>query len=215
MSAAPPAAAAGRRRGRPVASVAAGPSAEARALFEALFEQHHRPLYQYVCRLMGDANDALDFTQEAYLRAYRALPAMLASGRPLQARAWLYRIATNVCLDELRRRRLIKWQRWETYLCAFHPAQLATDDPVRDVLRQEATLEVQSVLNRMHPRYRVCLVLREFERCSYQQIAEATGCSVEAVKTALFRAREDFRRKYRQTHPAPSGRRAPAAVPAA
>jgi DNA-directed RNA polymerase specialized sigma24 family protein len=66
----------------------------------------------------------------------------------------------------------------------------------------------------MHPRYRICLVLREYQGLSYQEIAAATGCSAEAVKTALFRAREDFRRQYHQLYP---GRRGPqpwAALPA-
>lgn len=197
-----------RQRGGAQTAAPAAVSAEARALFETLFEQYHQQVYQYIFRMMSDADDALDFTQETFLRAYRGLPAVLAAGRELQARAWLYRIATNTCLDELRRRRLIRWQPWESFVSVFHPSQVATDDPARDVLRQEAAEEVQAVLDRMHPRYRVCLVLREYQGLSYQEIADATGCSAEAVKTALFRAREDFRRRYRQAHGAAPGERA-------
>ncbi|NBX47012.1 MAG: sigma-70 family RNA polymerase sigma factor [Chloroflexi bacterium] len=80
--------------------------AETDALFAQLFEQYEQPIFQYAYRLLGDPEDARDFTQDAFVKAYRKLPETLAKGN-FQAQAWLYRIATNVCLDELRHRRLL------------------------------------------------------------------------------------------------------------
>src|SRR3954453_19196807 len=77
-------------------------------LFEKLYQQYEQPIYQYVYRLLGDPEDARDFTQDAFVKAYRKLPETLAKGN-FQPQAWLYRIATNVCLDELRHRKLLKW----------------------------------------------------------------------------------------------------------
>lgn len=162
--------------------------------FEDFFTTYQNDIYQYTYRLMGNPEDAFDFAQDAFLKAWRRW--LQFNGK--NPRAWIYKIATNTCLDELRRRRRIHWLPWESFVGAFHPAQVTNDDPLKEVLELEKQQEVQAVLDKMHPRYRVIILLREYQGLSYAGIAEATGCSVEAIKTALFRAREDFRKKYRQ-----------------
>ncbi|MBI3972133.1 MAG: RNA polymerase sigma factor [Chloroflexi bacterium] len=173
---------------------------EIEALFAQLFERYEQPIYQYVYRLLGDPEDARDFTQDAFVKAYKKLPDTLAKGN-FQPQAWLYRIATNVCLDELRHRKLLKWQPWESFLSLFHPTQVARDNPERDALQAETRHEVHVVLEKLSPRYRAALVLREYHGLGYEEIADVMGTSRTAVKTLLLRAREAFRLHYAKLHP--------------
>jgi len=159
-------------------------------VFEELFEEYHDAIYNYILRTMGNPEDAADLTQETFLRAYQALPRM---GADLRVAPWLYRIATNACLDELRRRKLVRWEPLENFLALFHPKQTASDDPEREAIEQEDRQLVEQVLAKLSPRHRLCLILREYQDLSCQEIAEVLGTSRQAVKSLLFRAREEFR----------------------
>ena len=161
--------------------------------FEHLFNQYQAQIYNYIYRLMGSAEDANDMTQDTFLKAYLALS---KTSQDLRVGAWLYRIATNVCLDELRHRKLIKWQPWETFVAAFHPTQVAKDSPERDCINRENSEEVQLIFAQMHPKYRMCLILREYHDLSYDEIAEVLNTTRAAVKSLLFRAREEFRQVF-------------------
>jgi RNA polymerase sigma-70 factor (ECF subfamily) len=163
------------------------------AAFEAIFTQYQTAIYNYIYRLMGSAEDAYDMTQDTFLKAYLALP---KTSDDLRVGAWLYRIATNVCLDELRHRKLVKWQPWEAFVSVFHPSQVAKDSPERDCINSENNEEVQLILEKMHPKYRMCLILREYHDLSYDEIAEVLSTTRAAVKSLLFRAREEFRQVY-------------------
>lgn len=163
------------------------------AAFETIFTQYQTQIYNYIYRLMGSAEDAYDMTQDTFLKAYLALP---KTSDDLRVGAWLYRIATNVCLDELRHRKLVKWQPWETFVSVFHPTQVAKDSPERDTIDRENTEEVQFILDKLHPKYRMCLILREYHDLSYDEIAEVLNTTRAAVKSLLFRAREEFRQVY-------------------
>jgi RNA polymerase sigma-70 factor, ECF subfamily len=177
-----------------------GHTPETEALYARLYEQYEQAIYAYVYRLLGDPEDALDFTQDAFVKAYRKLPETLAKGN-FQGQAWLYRIATNVCLDELRHRKLLKWQPWESFVSLFHPSQVARDNPERDAMQSETKSEVDLVLSKLSERYRAALVLREYHGLGYEEIAEIMGTTRTAVKTLLLRARESFRLHYVKLHP--------------
>jgi RNA polymerase sigma-70 factor (ECF subfamily) len=182
------------------AGAALGHTPETEALYAQLYEKYEQAIYAYVYRMLGDPEDALDFTQDAFVKAYRKLPATLAKGN-FQGQAWLYRIATNVCLDELRHRKLLKWQPWESFVSLFHPSQVARDNPERDAMQSETKSEVEIVLEKLSERYRVALVLREYHGLGYEDIAEIMGTTRTAVKTLLLRAREAFRFHYVKLHP--------------
>src|SRR5919108_2911561 len=186
--------------GSPAAAALLADDPPAEVLFERLFAQYEQAIYQYVYRLLGDPEDARDFTQDTFVKAYRRLPETLAKGN-FQPQAWLYRIATNVCLDELRHRKLLKWQPWDAFVSLFHPTQIARDNPERDAIQQETRYEVERVLEQLSPRYRAALVLREYHGMGYEEIAGVMGTSRTAVKTLLLRAREAFRFHYAKVHP--------------
>jgi RNA polymerase sigma-70 factor (ECF subfamily) len=145
---------------------------------------------------MGNLDDADDLTQETFVKLYQALPRF----RPGHVRGWVYRVATNACLDELRHRSLVGWLPWEAHFAAALEDRVARDDPERDALQEETRHEVSEVLNRLPPRYRAALVLREYHGLGYEEIATALRTTRLAVKTLLLRARARFRRDWFGTH---------------
>ena len=138
--------------------------------------------------MVGNAEDASDLTQESFLKAYRAL---LRGEEPLNISAWLYRIASNTCMDVLRRRRLIQWQPLEGLLSVLGGGAAS---PETELVQKERQTEIEQVLAQLPPRYRMILLLREREDLAYAEIAEITGDSLDTVRVTLYRARERARK---------------------
>lgn len=170
------------------------------AAFEWLYRRYWTAIYNYVYRLMGDPGDAEDLATDAFLKAWLALP---QTKPDLRFGAWMYRIATNRCLDELRHRRLVKWQPWEAFISVFHPSQVAKDNPERDAVRREDAEEVAALLSQLPPKHRLVLHLREYRDLTYDEIAEVLLTTRAAVKSLLFRAREELRELYRRAERQP------------
>ena len=163
-----------------------GDNVEADAAFEQLFLGHRDEILAYVCRVIGDRQQAEDLTQDTFVKAYHSLGRLPPGAN---VRAWLYRIATNTAVDWMRRRRLISW------LPLLERAKYAARQPSF----AEGSLEslvVQRVLRRLPTRYSVPLVLYSCQGFSTQENAAILGISQGAVKSRLFRARAKFRRLY-------------------
>lgn len=163
------------------------------AAFEAIFQRYERQIYSFIFRMMGDADDAYDLTQDCFIKAYKAL---VRTSEDLNVSAWLHRIASNACLDVLRRRQRLRWLPWEGPKHDHLLLSTPIDDPERSAISQETRVTVQRVLDRMSHRHRLALILREYEGLSCEEIGEVMGLSRSAVKSMLFRAREEFRRVY-------------------
>jgi RNA polymerase sigma-70 factor (ECF subfamily) len=172
--------------------------------FDRIFAHYQTPIFNFVYRMMGDREDAHDLTQDAFLKAYLNLDRTRRDDFKLGP--WLYRIATNVCIDELRHRKLVKWQPWEAFLSAFHPSQTAKDNPEREALDAEARREVRGVLEEVWrlPRrsgarrspgeqYALVLAMKYDRDASYEEMAAALGTTRAGIKSLLFRARRAFR----------------------
>jgi RNA polymerase sigma-70 factor (ECF subfamily) len=155
------------------------------AVFERLFAEYQTPILNYVYRLVGEPALAEDITQEAFARAWRArarLPAVE------NHRAWLYRIATNVARDHMRRARLLAW------LPLLHGEPgLAVAGPEEAAIESE---RMRRALLRLPPDYRVPLVLYTCDDFSVAEIAAALEISTDAVKQRLVRARERLREAF-------------------
>jgi len=163
--------------------------AEIDAIFEELFRDYQQPILNYLYRLVGDSARAEELAQEAFVKAYRALP-RLPNGA--NRRAWLYRIATNTGYDHLRRRRLIRWLPLQESDGLSQSS--SRGDDLQDVLSEEDA--VQRTLAQLAPNYRVALILYSVQGYSTKEIAEILRISQGAVKTRLCRARERFRQLY-------------------
>ena len=156
----------------------------ARPTFSRLFQEYQHAVFNYVLRMVADRDRAEDITQETFIKAYRKLDTLTddASIRP-----WLYRIATNATIDEIRRRR---------FFTTDALPDRADDAPGPEAQAMAGRLDdaVQRALLRLRPNQRQCLVLSDIEDMSGQQIADVMGMSYGAVRTLLCRARGEMRR---------------------
>lgn len=145
--------------------------------------------------MIGNETDAEDLTVTVFEKALRAW-----ERRPPEneLRPWLFRIATNCCLDELRKRQRVQWRPWEAFVNLFHPSQVAPDDPEKEVLRHEKADLVQAALAKLSPRDRAALVMRECYGLSNEEVGKALGTTRDGAKMTLFRAREKLRNAYLQ-----------------
>lgn len=171
---------------------------------EDAFATHYSAVYRQVQRLMRDPDDSYDLTLTAWEKAQRAW-----DRRPMVAveiKPWLFRIARNACVDELRRRQLVRWEPLEGTrrsgtgeITATVPAAMLSSeshDPEREVLRSERADLVRQALRRLPNRYRTCLLMREAEGLSCEEIGVRLQLSSGAVRTTLCRARQRLRSEY-------------------
>ena len=158
----------------------------------SLLELHRVEITWYCQRMLGSVVDADDAAQETMVRAWQGLDGF--EGRS-SMRSWLYRIATNVCVDQYkrRRRRPDLMDLSSDSIPAPNDDELAAD-PAELVVRQESVGRALAVALDLPRRQRTVLVLREALGWSAAEVAAATGMSVAAVNSSLQRARASVRR---------------------
>jgi len=167
-----------------LAKVAAGDTSS----FAALVESHQERLLRLCERLLGDAEEARDAAQDVFLKAYRKAADAKPQG---QVYTWLYRIAVNHCLNKLRRRKLVRFLRWEAPAEGDSPAfdppdRGAGPDAMLDARRRwQAT---RQAIGKLPENQRSVLVLVRFEGLSYKQVADVLGITEGAVESRLVRA---------------------------
>lgn len=157
---------------------------EAYRFVEDLFAKHQGEIYAYLLRMLRDPELAADLTQDAFVKAYRAYDSL---EKPENARAWLYQIAHRVALDDLRRKRIVR----------FVPlvGETRTTAPSAEHLVMEARLsgELQRALERIPERQRAALLLAELHDLTGLELAATLGVSHVAARALLTRARESLR----------------------
>ena len=148
------------------------------AAFEVLVERYHRVLYAAALRMLGNAEDARDATQEAFVKAYERLGSFNPEFRFF---SWIYRIVTNECLNAIRGRRVQ----------VPVPADLeAEGGPLEAFETRERRRRVQDALMTLTPEQREVIALRHFAGMSYDEMAEAIGVPAKTVKSRLYSARQ-------------------------
>jgi RNA polymerase sigma-70 factor (ECF subfamily) len=168
-----------------------------RAAFRTLVERHQRRVFAVALALLKNREDALDIVQETFLRAHRGLEGFDGES---QLFTWLYRIAHNLCIDHLRRRRFETVQLDERIEVADERDHLDTD-PVRNIMNDELRGKILAALDKLTPAHREVLMLREVEGLSYKEIADATDCNIGTVMSRLFHARKNLERHLRDADP--------------
>ncbi len=154
--------------------------------FAGLVELYQQAVYNLAYRMLGDAREAEDAAQEAFLRAYQHLSSYDPE-RPFKT--WLLSIVSNYCIDRLRKRRLI-WLSIEEPLPP-HPALTSNaPEPEEAFVSKERHVAIQSLLAKLAPEYRAAVILRYWYDMSYAEIAEMLGTTESAIKSRLFRARQ-------------------------
>jgi RNA polymerase sigma-70 factor (ECF subfamily) len=162
-----------------------------REAFNQLVIHYQRLAYNVAYRILADGDAAADAAQEAFISAFRAMPRF----RGGSFKAWLMRIVTNACYDQLR----VKQRRPTTSLDADPDLERHEwnvdpgERPEAFVVRQELGQIIQHGLNTLPPDQRTTLILSDIQGMSYAEIAESTGVSLGTVKSRLNRGRRKLR----------------------
>ena len=167
------------------------------AALARLYVKLEKPIFNVVYRWVWNASDAREITQEAFLRVYRNLHSFRFD---CSFHTWLYRIATNLCLDQLRKRKVRKEEPVivTTADGTLDRAETAAEtrvegDPLRNLFSGQIRKHVKEALGELTPRERMVFELRHYEGMRLRKIGEVLGTSEEAAKNCLFRATQKMR----------------------
>jgi len=159
--------------------------------YDALVARHYRGIYNVVYRIVGNAEDASDLTQETFLRAYSKLGTFDTSKSFV---AWIRRIATNQGIDHLRRRRPSDVSLDGQMESGLQYADRdRTQSPAEAVEMAEDSQRVLAAVQQLPAKQRTVLVLRHVEGLKLEEIATTLGLPLGTVKTLLFRGRQAIR----------------------
>lgn len=165
--------------------------------FDQLIARNYQRIYAVIYRFIGDPHEAEDLTQDTFLNAYRARDGFRGDS---QTYTWLYRIAVNLTknrLEQLKRKPQSlpsaggdkAEEGWEENM------EESAAAPDRIVENAELGRRVGEAVLRLRPEYREVVILRDYENLSYEEITQVLGCSLQTVKSRLFRARGVLRRR--------------------
>jgi len=169
--------------------------------FEDLARLHKDRIFNYLLRMVGDRSEAEDLAQEAFLRAFRAMH-RFRGGAAFQT--WLYRIASNLAVDALRRRK-----REEARSVSLQePIGTPDGEVVRELPdallspqqraeQAELQAEVQRAIASLSPKLREVVVMFDLQGLTYEELAQITGVPLGTVKSRLFNARSQLRDRLR------------------
>ena len=164
--------------------------------FDLLVLKYQHKIANLVMRYVRDPDLALDISQEAFLKAYRALPRFRGDSAFY---TWLYRIAVNTAKNHLaaqRRRPMdveLDLQDPEQY--DLHAKLKETDTPEGVTLSQELRETVERAIDGLPEDLRTAIILRELDGMSYEEIAQTMDCPVGTVRSRIFRARDAIGKK--------------------
>jgi RNA polymerase sigma-70 factor (ECF subfamily) len=168
------------------------------AAFEGLVEKYKQPVINLVYRTLGDATEAEDLAQNVFVQVFKSAHRYRVSAK---FSTWLYTIARNLCLNEIRRR-----SRHPADSLDASPAE-QDDQPARQyedkavysapdqLLQSELGGKIEQALSQLPENQRTALLLCREDELSYDQISEILGCSLSATKSLIHRGRETLKQK--------------------
>jgi RNA polymerase sigma-70 factor, ECF subfamily len=168
------------------------------AAFTELVEKYKQPVMNLVYRILRDATEAEDLAQVVFVQVYKSANRYKTTAR---FSTWLFTIARNLCLNEIRRRS----RHPAESLDATHPEQ--DDQPLRQyedkktfvptesILHRELEKKIEEALAELPENQRTAILLCRQEELSYEEIAEVLGCSLSATKSLIHRGRETLKEK--------------------
>ena len=161
--------------------------------FNQLILRWERPIYALAYRVLGREEEARDVCQEAFLRAFRALPGFKGQAK---FSSWLYRITLNLCRDWIRRQRRAPVSQLPE---DTDPMELASErgpvESIEDlVARRELSAVVEEAMALLPEEQRTAIILKEYHGMTFQEIADLQGCPLSTVKTRLYQGLSVLRR---------------------
>jgi RNA polymerase sigma-70 factor (ECF subfamily) len=144
--------------------------------FETLMSRHERQVYGLCLRFVRNRDDALDLTQEIFIKAFENLNSFRGQAR---FRTWIYRVAVNHCINHVRKN--------SKHFVEVEESTLAVDPSAhRRLLEEERREIVRTLVESLPPKQKAILQLRMNQNLSYEEIAEILGRSVSTVKSSIF-----------------------------
>jgi len=157
--------------------------------FELVVERHRRAVYQLCYRFVGNHEDASDLSQDVFLRAFRGMHRF--RGQSTLA-TWLYRIAVNVCLNRVSAKTTLGTLTEPIEERQF--IDLRAESPSQVMLKDERAARVRAAIAQLPRKQRATLILRTYHDMSHQEIADALGSTVGAVKANFFHALRNLKK---------------------
>ncbi|MGM0843511.1 MAG: sigma-70 family RNA polymerase sigma factor [Bacillota bacterium] len=168
---------------------------EQRLSLENLYRNYAESLFYYLVKLSGSKEMAEDLVQETFIRA----TVSLEFSKTDNAKAWLFKVARNVYLDEWRKRKRRERIPFLSRLMREKEMISPYGIPEEEAVRRAGILEMKELLMLLPERYRTILYLREYEEFSYKELQSSLDLSESKVKTELFRARKKLKELYEKT----------------
>lgn len=157
--------------------------------FAALVDEHQRYVYNLAWRLVKDENEALDLTQETFVRAWTALPNFRGQS---QFRTWLYRITTNLCYNRMPNLRRSLHDLGDDVLEAIPEPIL--ESPTQKIESAQTRAYLYQAVEELEAHYKLLITLRYQHELSYEEIASTLNLPLGTVKTGIYRAKEQLRK---------------------
>jgi RNA polymerase sigma factor (sigma-70 family) len=162
------------------------------AAYAELLDRYKESVYFLLLKMVNNKDDAEDLTIEAFGKAFKNI----AQYTPNYAfSTWLFRIATNNCIDFIRKKRTVTLSLDRTFSNGegsemTMDVRSETPDPEESMIRKQKNVLMRSLVDKLKPRYRTLIELRYFQELSYEEIAERLDLPLGTVKAQLFRSRE-------------------------
>ncbi len=166
--------------------------------FEDLVSKYEKLVYSICYRMFTNNDDALDYTQETFIKVYKSMEKAIGKG---SFKSWICTIATNTCLDELRRR-----SKRSTVSLDAHfdndesnvKLEIADTNatPIEELIQNEDAQLLKDAINALSDENKAIIVLRDIEGLSYDEIAQSLDISIGTVKSRISRSRKKLQKIY-------------------
>jgi RNA polymerase sigma-70 factor (ECF subfamily) len=161
--------------------------------FKTLVELHHKPLISFIARFTGGRDSAEDIAQEVFLRVFKA-----AKGYKPQTKfkTWLFTIATNLCLNQIRdNKSSTKFVDLSDVHATEYPISLPDAfSPQKSAENEELSTAVRKAIRNLPENQRIAILLRQYNDFSYHEISKVIGISIPAVESLIQRARQNLKK---------------------
>jgi RNA polymerase sigma-70 factor, ECF subfamily len=159
------------------------------AAFRLLVERWERPVHAFLWRMTGSRDEAMDLTQDTFLKVHGSAGRYKAEGK---FRSWLFRIAGNLVRSWARRRKIISWISFDTLVHDRAGSGKSADD---ELVGKEIKAQVRQAIEALPDRQRQALILQRYHDLSQVEVAEAMQTTEAAVESLLQRAMKSLRRE--------------------
>jgi RNA polymerase sigma-70 factor (ECF subfamily) len=167
--------------------------------FKALLEKYRNLVFSIMLKMVRNKQEAEDLTQEAFMKAFASLSSF---NDEFAFSTWLMKIASNNCIDFLRKKKLKTYSIHEPIQYKDEKIEIEIPDldpsPERTLIQSERSNMIEKTINELPERYRYVIILRHKEEKSYEEIAEIMNLPLGTVKAQIFRAREILNKRLKE-----------------